>query len=42
MMDRRNLLALMTTGLTGLAVAPVLRFPAPTSAAEILAARHNA
>ena len=34
MMDRRNLLALMTTGLTGLAVAPVLRFPAPTSAAE--------
>lgn len=34
MMDRRNLLALMTTGLTGLAVAPVLRFPAPASAAE--------
>jgi FtsP/CotA-like multicopper oxidase with cupredoxin domain len=34
MMDRRNLLALMTTGLTGLAVAPVLRFPASTSAAE--------
>ena len=34
MMDRRKLLALMTTGLTGLAVAPVLRFPAPTSAAE--------
>jgi FtsP/CotA-like multicopper oxidase with cupredoxin domain len=34
MMDRRNLLALMTTGLTGLVVAPVLRFPPPTSAAE--------
>jgi FtsP/CotA-like multicopper oxidase with cupredoxin domain len=36
MMDRRNLLALMTTGLTGLAVAPVLRFPAPARAAETL------
>jgi FtsP/CotA-like multicopper oxidase with cupredoxin domain len=35
MMDRRNLLALMTTGLTGFAVAPpVLRFPAPARAAE--------
>jgi FtsP/CotA-like multicopper oxidase with cupredoxin domain len=34
MIDRRNLLALMTTGLTGLAVAPVPRFPALASATE--------
>jgi FtsP/CotA-like multicopper oxidase with cupredoxin domain len=34
MMNRRNLLALMTTGLTGFAVAAVLRFPAPARAAE--------
>jgi FtsP/CotA-like multicopper oxidase with cupredoxin domain len=33
-MNRRNLLALMTTGLTGFAVAAVLRFPAPARAAE--------
>ena len=34
MMDRRNLLALTTTGLTGLTLAPVLRFPMPARAAE--------